>query len=101
MDDIWIKAEHVLCTIRYDPHRKLLLLNPDFSKTKPYLLQANVDVTKNYFYFIENASEEIDLASFLKEQELCEKVTIAILPIFIDFAVSVIFRKGGIAHSIY
>lgn len=74
MYDVWIKNEHVLCTIRYERERKMLLINPDFSKTKPYLLQVNAETLKTYQYFIENASAEIDETSLAKEDELLQKV---------------------------
>lgn len=77
MDDVWIKNEHVLCTIRYERERQILLINPDFSKTNPYLLQVNVETLKTYQYFIENASVEIDEINLMKEDELMQKVTSA------------------------
>lgn len=61
--------------MKYDKERKILAVNPDFSKSKPYLLQVNADSIKNYCYFIENACEEIDEEDFLKEERLYEKVT--------------------------
>lgn len=74
MDEVWIKSEHVLCTIRYYEDSKLLLMNPDFTKTQPYLLQVTGETVKNYSYFIENACEDIDEATLNREEELCAKL---------------------------
>lgn len=69
---MWIKNEHVLCTIRYDCERNILWMNPDFSATKPYSL--TVDATKIYYYRIENACESLDGDLLQKEEELALKV---------------------------
>lgn len=49
-------------------------MRPDFSKGKPYLLQVENDTTKNYFYYIENASEQMADDIVLKENQMLNKV---------------------------
>lgn len=47
---------------------------PDFSSGKPYILQVENDSAKNYFYYIENASEQMTDDVILKENQMINKV---------------------------
>lgn len=93
VDDVWIKNEHVLCTINYDSKRKILYMNPDFS-TKPYLLEINnADTTKTYQYSIESACDVIDEKLLRKEEELTKKVIIIKKAFIFQFFVKLIAEK--------
>ncbi|XP_045468861.1 Meckel syndrome type 1 protein [Harmonia axyridis] len=55
----WIKFEHIICVVKYDRERNVLRVYPDFSKDIPYHLQIDNDISRNFYFFIENASESI------------------------------------------
>ncbi|XP_044763320.1 Meckel syndrome type 1 protein [Coccinella septempunctata] len=70
----WVKFEHVLCMLKYDKEKNVLRVYPDFSPDIPYHMQVVGDTTKNYYFFIEHASEDIpeDLAQI--EEQIFKKI---------------------------
>lgn len=74
VDDTWLKQEYILCSLKYDKDRNVLFMCPDFSQSIPYLLEVQSDCTKNYCYFIENASNPMPTDLSLKENQILNKV---------------------------
>lgn len=73
---IWLKSEHVLCSLKYDFNNKILYVFPDFSKNEenPYVLEVGGDGKEIYEYYIEHISKERDKKSDSNEKEVIQKV---------------------------
>lgn len=56
-DESWVKSEQILCKLKYDVKRKVLLMCPDFTVFHAYRIIVKADKTKFYEYTIENVSE--------------------------------------------
>ncbi|XP_044739901.1 Meckel syndrome type 1 protein [Chrysoperla carnea] len=67
---IEVKKEIVLCEIKWDPKRSSLFIYPDFSKNEPYMLEIDDDSRNIYYYWIENASEQVSDTIRFKEFQL-------------------------------
>ncbi|XP_025833633.1 Meckel syndrome type 1 protein isoform X2 [Agrilus planipennis] len=74
IDDIWIKNEFILCTIKYDRNNQILVINPDFSEADPYLLEFEDDKQYAFVYRVEDVSENIKTSPSTTEEEICEKM---------------------------
>lgn len=73
MENVWIKNEQLLCSIKFDNNSQVLSVYPDFTTTKPYYIKVGSETIRYFFYFIENCSE-ISEELALKEQEIIKKV---------------------------
>ncbi|KAK9874303.1 hypothetical protein WA026_002654 [Henosepilachna vigintioctopunctata] len=71
----WVKFEHILCTLKYNKEKNILIICPDFSQRLPYRLQLNSDSIRTFYYFIENASEDIPEELAQKENEIFKKIS--------------------------
>lgn len=74
MNDVWIRNEYQLCSIKFNKSSKLLSIFPDFTTTRPYVKKVLRDSVKHIYYFIENGSTNISEARLLKENEIIKKV---------------------------
>ena len=67
--DTWIKAEHLLCRLKHNKERSLLLVYPDFVRNEWYTLSVDSDVTKKFLYSVEILSESLHDAEQVEETE--------------------------------
>ncbi|XP_018561989.2 LOW QUALITY PROTEIN: Meckel syndrome type 1 protein [Anoplophora glabripennis] len=74
VENIWIKNEQLLCSIKYDKNSQVLNIYPDFTTIKPYYLKMGSETIRYFFYFIENCSK-ISEELVLKEQEIIKKIS--------------------------
>ncbi|XP_056633094.1 tectonic-like complex member MKS1 [Diorhabda sublineata] len=74
IDDIWIKNEFILCTLKYEKVSKTFSIYPDFTTTKPYILRIQGECLKYVHYFIENASASIQTVEEFNEMNIITKV---------------------------
>lgn len=70
-----MKKEVILCEIKWDPKRSSLFIYPDFSKNEPYMLEIDDDSRNIYYYWIENASEQVSDTIRFKEFQLKQDVS--------------------------
>ncbi|XP_023025425.2 Meckel syndrome, type 1 isoform X2 [Leptinotarsa decemlineata] len=74
IEDIWIKNEQVLCSIKFDRVYKVVSIYPDFTKSKPYSLKIQGERPKYVHYFIEQCSENFSETEEQKEKDIMKKV---------------------------
>ncbi|KAJ8953635.1 hypothetical protein NQ314_007242, partial [Rhamnusium bicolor] len=74
VENTWIKNEQSLCTVKFNKVSKVLTVYPDFTTTQPYCINVQSETIRNFYYFIDNCSEEIPETIALKEKELIKKI---------------------------
>lgn len=75
LDDIWIKNEKLLCSLKYNQSSRVLKVFPDFTNTHPYTLKIQSDKERIYSYFIENCSNSIPESIETNEKTLIKNVS--------------------------
>ncbi|KAJ8917237.1 hypothetical protein NQ315_002254 [Exocentrus adspersus] len=75
IEDIWIKDERLLHTLKYEANTQVLSVYPDFTTVEPYFIKlTHSDGIKYFLYFLENYSEASDEYN-RQEREVLQKVT--------------------------
>ncbi|EFA08377.1 Meckel syndrome type 1 protein-like Protein [Tribolium castaneum] len=74
IDSTWLKQEQVLCVVKYDRKYKILSINPDFTKSQPYLIRLEGATIRKYHYFLENVSAQMPEEAHRREKELIRKI---------------------------
>lgn len=75
-ESTWIKSEYIICCLKYDSQRKILLIYPDFTKFSAYTMIVNNDMSKRYDIRIENMSELIAPEILEPEKQIIDKVAL-------------------------
>ncbi|XP_031330878.1 Meckel syndrome type 1 protein-like isoform X1 [Photinus pyralis] len=65
-----------LCTVTYDPARKVLTMRPDFTQSEPYRIHIEGDVKRIFQYRIDDVSEKIPFDAQLKENEILDRINL-------------------------